>query len=126
MFSIPSTGFSSSICSHSSPSLIHLMSDLRRKGTWCLYLCVKAAPILCSACTQRVHGQREEGPSPQQPEVTAPLGRGHDGGLGGSLCARASLAGGDVPVTPSRHSVQSRIKTSLGEKTATVFNKSVV
>lgn len=94
MFEIPSTGlFWVSVWPHSYPSFLHLISDLMTKVTCCLYLCVKAAPILCSARTERVHWQREEGPSPQQPEVTALLGGGHDGRLVGSQSARACSLG---------------------------------
>lgn len=58
-----------------------------------VYLCVKGAPLLRSARNERVNWQREEGPSPQQPEVTAPLGGGHGCGLVGGQSARAPLPG---------------------------------
>lgn len=46
----------------------------------CSYLCVEGALILRSTRPKRTHGQREEGPSPEQPEAAVPRDGGH--GLG--------------------------------------------
>lgn len=49
-----------------------------------IYLCVKGAVILSSTRPKRTHAQREEGPSPEQPEAAVPRGGGH--GLGTRGC----------------------------------------
>lgn len=64
---------------HSVLSLIRLM---------CFYLCVEGALILRSTRPKRTHGQREEGPSPEQPEAAVPRDGGHGLGTRGTRHVR--------------------------------------
>lgn len=49
-----------------------------------VYLSLEGALVLRSARPERTHGQREERPSPQQPQAAGPRARGGHGGCVGT------------------------------------------
>lgn len=89
-----------------------------------MYLCVKGAPLLRSARTERVNWQREEGPSPQQPEAAAPLGGGHGCGLVGGQSARALRSPGVTRLWRLHGASEKAPTKSWTSSRTAVFNKS--